>query len=101
MFFRKGDLCAPHLRATTKRHILNRVKTKANIFNEYFDEQCTLLKNSSALTFNQAFLTQSRLISLDFNKEEILKIIRDLNINKAHGHDDICIRIIKNCDKSL
>ena len=77
------------------------IKTTANIFNEYFAEQCTYLKNSSVLPFNQRFLTQSRLTSLDFNEEEILKIIRALNIHKARGHDDISIRIIKICDKSL
>ena len=35
------------------------------------------------------------------NEEEILKIIRALNIDKADGHDDISIRMIKICDKSL
>ena len=39
--------------------------------------------------------------SLDFNEGEILKIIRALNIHKAHCHDDISIRMIKICDKSL
>ena len=82
------------------KHVTD-IKTKANIFNEYFAEQCTLLKNSSVLPINQTFLTQSRLTSLDFNEEEILKIIRALNIHKAHGHDDISIRMIKICDKSL
>ena len=82
------------------KHVTD-IKTKANIFNEYFAEECTLLKNSSVLPINQTFLTQSRLTSLDLNEEEILKIIRALNIHKAHGHDDISIRIIKICDKSL
>ena len=76
------------------RHVTD-IKTKANIFNEYFAEQCTLLKNNSVLPSNQTFLTQSRLTSLDFSEEEILKIIRALNIHKAHGHDDISIRMIK------
>ena len=31
----------------------------------------------------------------------MLKIVRALNIHKAHGHDDISIRMIKICDKSL
>ena len=53
------------------------------------------------LPTNQLFVTQARLGSLDFNKGEILKIIRALNINKAHGHDDISIRMIKICDESL
>ena len=65
------------------------IKTKANIFNECFVEQCKPSKNNSVLPINQTFLTQSRLTSLDFNEEEILKIIRALNIHKAHGHDDI------------
>ena len=58
-------------------------------------------KNSSVLPINQTFLTQSWLTSLDFNEEEILKNIRALIIHKAHGHDDISIRMIKICDKSL
>ena len=76
------------------KHVTD-IKTKANIFNEYFAEQGTLLKNNSVLAINQTFLTQSRLASLDFNEEEILKIITALNIHKAHGHDDISIRMIK------
>ena len=77
------------------------MKTKANIFNKFFAEQCTPLKNDSKLPPNQIFLAQSRLSSLDFNEDEILKIIRALNIHKAHGHDDISIRMIKICDISL
>ena len=74
---------------------------KANIFNNFFAEQCTPLKNSSVLPQNQMFLTQSRVNCIDFNGGEILKIVRALNIHKAHGHDDISIRMIKICDKSL
>ena len=77
------------------------MKTKADIFNKFFAEQCTSLKKDSKIPINQIFLTQSRLSSLDFNEDEILKIIRALNIHKAHGHDDISIRMIKICDKSL
>ena len=64
------------------------------------------------LPVNQLFMTQATLRSLDLNKViynhlkgdnkgEILKIIRALNMNKAHGHDDISIRMIKICDESL
>ena len=71
------------------------IKTKTNIFNEYFAELCTLLKKSSLLPINQTFLTQWRLTSIDFNEEEIQKIIRALNAHKAHGLNDISIRMIK------
>ena len=77
------------------------IQMKANIFNNFFAEQCTPLKNSSVLPLNQIFLTQSRLNCIDFNGDEILKIVRALNIHKAHGHDDISIKMIKICDKSL
>ena len=43
------------------------------------------------LPTNQLFVTQARLGYMDFNEGEILKIIRALNINKAH----ISIRMIK------
>ena len=46
-------------------------------------------------------LTNVNYQSLDFNEEELLQIIRALNINKAHGHDDISIRMIKIYDRSL
>ena len=75
------------------------MQTKANIFNKFFAEQCTPLKTSSALPVNQMFLTRSRLNSINFNEEEMLKIVGPLNIHKAHGHDDISIRMIKICHK--
>ena len=53
------------------------------------------------LPTNQLCITQERLGSLDFNEGEILKIIRVLNINKARGHDDISIRMIKIYEESL
>ena len=82
-------------------NFLTDIQTKANIFNTFFAEQCTPLNNISVLPVNQMFLTQSRLNFINFNEDEILKVIRALNIHKAHGHDDISIRMIKICDKSL
>ena len=58
------------------------MNTKANIFIKFFVEQCTPLKNNSKLQSSQMFLTQSRLISLDLNEDEILKIISALNIHE-------------------
>ena len=75
------------------KHVTD-IKTKANIFNDYFTEQCTLLKSNSVLPINQTILTKSSLTSLDFSEEEILKIIRALNVHKSHSHDDISIKMI-------
>ena len=38
-------------------------------------------KNNSVLPKSQIFLTQSRLSTLDFNEEELIKIIRNLNVH--------------------
>ena len=77
------------------------IKTKVCIFNKFFAEQYTPLKNESIVPVNKIFLTQVRLSSLDLNEDEIRKIIRALNIYKAQAFDDISIRMIKTCDKSL
>ena len=83
------------------KNFITDIKTKANIFNKFFAEQCTPLKNDSVLPINQMILIQLRLGTLDFNENEILKIIRTLNIYKTLGHDDISIRIIQICDRTL
>ena len=77
------------------------IQTKANIFNKFFADQYTPLKNGSVLPKNQIFLTESRICTLDFNEEELMKIIRNLKVHKPHGHDDISMRMIKICDKSI
>ena len=77
------------------------ILTKINFFNKFFSDQFQPLNNASDLPKNQIFFTQSRLGSLEFNEGEILQIIRALNINKVYGHDDISIRMIKICERSL
>ena len=70
---------------------------KTNIFNDFFALQCTPLNNSSVLPAKVTFKTQSRLNSICFEEDDILKIITNLNVDKAHGHD-ISIRMLKICD---
>ena len=60
------------------------IKMKVCIFNKFFAEQCTPSENNSILSVNQIFLSQSQSSSLEFSKDKILKIIRALNIYKAH-----------------
>ena len=45
--------------------------------------------------------TNKRPCSVAFDDQDIIKIIRALNNNKAHGHDDISIRMIKIFDSGL
>ena len=43
------------------------------------------------------YRTENRLSTISFKDEDVLKIIKSLNINKAHGHDDISIRLLQIC----
>ena len=71
------------------------MQMKANIFNKVFSDQFTRMENDSVLP------TSRMLLTLNFNEEEIIKIIRNLSVHKTHGHDDISIRMVKICDKSI
>ena len=73
---------------------------KANHFNEFFASKCTPLNNGSTLT-SVSNAPTVELSSFQFNDQDILKIIRALHVNKAHGCDDISIRMIKICDQSI
>ena len=81
--------------------IVTNFKEKANLFNKYFSSQCTPLPNDSKLPENQTYITETKLSSFDIEDEDIYKIIKTLDINKAHGHDEVSIRMLKLCDKSI
>ena len=81
--------------------LVTNIKTKLDILNKLFAEQCTHLWNDSAFLTSQRFLTQWRLHSLDFSLDEIPKIITSLDVNKVLCHCDISIRMIKIYSNSL
>ena len=67
---------------------------KAKIFNEYFAKQCIPLQNDSTLPFFSK-RTMSSLANVDVSHKNISSIINRLNANKAHGHDDISVHMLK------
>ena len=76
-------------------------KPKANIFDKFFAEQCTLWENESVLSTSHQVLAQLSLRSFNSSCKKRSKIMRTLDVNKAHGNDYIYIRIIKNWDNAL
>ena len=68
---------------------------KANLFNNFFAKQCTPISNGSTIPVCINFETRERRSSLEFCADDIVKIIRSLDQNKAHGHDEISMRMIK------
>ena len=81
--------------------IITNFKEKANLFKKYFSSQCNPLPNDSKLPENQTSITETKLSSFDIEDEDIYKIIKTLVINKAHGRDEVSIRMLNLCDKSI
>ena len=46
-------------------------------------------------------MTGNRLSSVRFSQDDIAKIIQNLDPNKAHGHDNMSIRMLKICGSSI
>ena len=74
---------------------------KTNLFHSFFVKQCTPISNDSTVPVNINLETRERLSSLEFCVDDIVKIIRSLDQNKAHGHDEISICMIKLCASSI
>ena len=72
-----------------------------NIFNVFFSKQCTPLANGSKIPENQVYLTNSRIKSILFSNNLVIKLIRNLNVNKVHVHDNISKRMIEMCGEFL
>ena len=67
----------------------------------FFTSQCTPTSNDIALPSRTNSVSNVSLSSIQFKDQDILKIIDSLNYNKAHGYDDISIRLLKICVSSI
>ena len=74
--------------------------SKANILNDFFVEQCSIIITGSTLPTFQPRHT-SFLQNVDIGRDGVLKIIRALDSKKAHGCDEVSIAMIKICDVSI
>ena len=76
-------------------------KEKAELFISFSAKKCSLIKNDSKLPPRLPFLTDKRLLMVKFVNTDMLKIIQNLNPNKAHDDDKISIRMFKICGSSM
>ena len=67
----------------------------------FFVSQCTTLNNNSKIPENQTYQTNNKLSLIKFKNEDIINIIRSLNVHKAYGHDNISIRMLKIYDTAI
>ena len=73
---------------------------KAQLFNDHFVQQCSVIDTGSTLPQFRA-ICNDVLDTCTFSEEDILKLIRSLDPNKAHGWDEISVRMIRLCDTSI
>ena len=79
---------------------VNDIQEKCDIFNNFFADQCTVLNTGSNLP-DFIPLTNLKLRNVTLTKTLIAKILANLDINKASGHDEISAKMIKMCGESL
>ena len=73
---------------------------KAQLFNDYFILQCTMINTGSEIP-EHIPVTSTLINSFVISEEKKLQIITSLNPNKAHGWDEISVRMIKLSDAAL
>ena len=73
---------------------------KAQIFNDFFILQCTTIDTGSEIP-QDIPLTTTLISDFAISDEKILNILRSLNPNKAHGWDEISVRMIKLSDDAV
>ena len=70
------------------------------LFNSFFVNKCSLIKNTSELPTNCESLTEKSLSNF-FADNDIGKIIKGLDFNEAHNHDMTSIFMLKLCAASI
>ena len=74
--------------------IISNFKKNADLFNEYFANQCIISDNGSVLA---RFVpkTDTLLSQVSVAKEQIINIINNFSSNKAHAYDGISVSMFK------
>ena len=73
---------------------------KTNIFISFFSQYKLVLKNS-VLPREFTYMTEEQIQSITFIEWDVIKIIRAFDVNKAHGHNNTPVGMIKLCTNSV
>ena len=96
----KKITCIPPIYHNDK--FVSDIKKKCDLFNSYFEEQCTpFVYNSELLSVLTVHTKSSLLESFHFSAGQVVDIIKNLDPNKSQEHDMISIRMLKLCGNSI
>ena len=68
---------------------------KTELFNSFFAKQCTVINKGDSLPSELLLKTDQFWPKIIFSSDDILKIIQNLDSEKAYGHDRMSIRMLK------
>ena len=91
--------CVPPIFHNNK--YLTDFKEITEIFNSFFANQCSLIPNNSILPSELKLLKEYTLTSCDFSETDIIQIINSRDLNNAHVHNVISIRMLKLCGEAI
>ena len=74
---------------------------KGELFNSFFAKQCIHIETGSNLLTQILRRTNESLNTINFTQDDILSVTRKLDPNKAHGHNQISIRMLQICEKAI
>ena len=80
--------------------IISDSQHKANLFNQHFSRKSKLPEQTPQLPPVQ-YVTDARLDSIEVCVSEVEEILKDLNISKANGPDNVSNRILKQVANSI
>ena len=69
-------------------------KIKANYFNRFFNHQ-SISTDSYIPSSSVNLASNETMITINFDKQLISKLTVTLNANKAHGYDELSIRMLQ------
>ena len=79
---------------------LLQISKKVELLNSFFAKQCSIIDNRSKIPSFRNSKADKSLSNIPFTEKNIEKVIQNLDLNKAHEHDMISIRMLKICNKS-
>ena len=74
---------------------------EAQLLNISLSKQCSFIPNNSFLPADVNYVTDKRLSTVTFLARDIGKIIQHIDSNKAHGHHNLSMRMLKICCDSI
>ena len=89
----------PHLIVSDR--IITVTAEKAEVFNQYFTEQCKLDSTQNDLLPDFIFLTDNKIKTIILTPAKIFNILKNLKVSKAVGPDQISNQILKECAISM